>query len=343
MKLSLRRKKIITTVIIVLLVLAIPISGAFVFINTYLNKINYDNNTTLKADPSFTENVSSPELSEADDNIKKNISDNRFWYNENVINILLIGCDYGEYNKHYGRSDAMIIASINKRDHKISYVSLSRATYVSIPGYGNARLNAAYAYGGPNLLVKTIELNYKTRIDNYIAVDFNGFKDIIDIMGGISIELTNDEVKYHKALLNSKGLDTSKGAGTYKLDGELALAYARTRAIDTDRDRTQRQRNIMTQLTYKARNLGVSKGLDVLNSILPLVTTDFTKYELVSQASNAVKYVSWSIDEAIIPRNTPGLKTINGYEVIVLNWDKVRTDIHEQLYPNMEPVEKLPE
>lgn len=338
-----RRKRITITVIIIFLVLAIPATGVFLFINSNLNKINYDNNTSLNADPSFSENVSSPELSQADDDISKNVSDTRFWYNENVINILLIGYDYGDINKHYGRSDAMLIASINKRDKIISYVSLSRATYVSIPGYGNARLNAAYAYGGPNLLIKTIELNYKTRIDNYIAVDFNGFTKIVDILGGISIEMTNDEVKYLKGLFNRKGINTSKGAGTYKLDGELALAYARTRAIDTDRSRTQRQRNIMTKLTYKARNMGISKGKDVLDAVLPLVTTDFTKYELISQVTNAIKYVSWRIDEAIIPRNAPGLKTINGTEVIILNWDKVRTDIHEQLYPNMEPVEMLPE
>ncbi|HZJ77936.1 MAG TPA: LCP family protein [Clostridia bacterium] len=338
-----KKKKAIIVICALILVVAIPATGVFIFVNSYLNKINYDNNTTLEIDPSFTEDLSGADFDEADEDIEENLLDTRFWYNEDVINILLIGYDYGGGGKYYGRSDAMIIASINKRDNKISYVSLSRATYVSIPGHGNARLNAAYAYGGPNLLIETIEQNYKTRIDNYVSVDFSGFTEIIDNLGGVSIELTDKEFNYLRESLDLKGIGTSKGAGTYKFDGELALKYARTRSIDTDRARTQRQRNILKALTYKAKNISLSKGLELLDDLLPIVTTDFNKKQLVAQSTNAMKYISWDIDEALIPRDQPGLIEINGIEVIILDWTKVRNDIHEQLYPNMEPVESLPD
>ena len=151
---------------VVLLVIAIPLTAGIITFNHYLSKVNYEEETK-EINPELTENISDPE---ADKDISENIDDPRMWYNDNIINILLIGRDLGHGSKYYPRADSVIIVSINKLKNDIKLVSLSRATYVSIPGHGNARLNAAHAYGGAKLLIDTIEQNYKIRIDHYVSI-----------------------------------------------------------------------------------------------------------------------------------------------------------------------------
>lgn len=179
--------------------------------------MNYEEETK-DINPEFTENLSDPN---ADKDISENIDDPRMWYNDNIINILLIGRDLGHGSKYYSRADSIIVVSINKLNNNIKLVSLSRATYVSIPGHGNARLNAAHAYGGSKLLIDTIEQNYKIRIDHYVSIDFNGFIKAIDALGGVDIALTESEVKALSPILKQNG-SVVKGAGTYHLNGNEA-------------------------------------------------------------------------------------------------------------------------
>lgn len=336
-----KKKRLLILLICILLVIAIPFGAGTWFINHYLNKIDYAD-TTLQTDPDLVTDAPLPEeFTDADVDIEKNIADHRLWYHDDIINVLLVGCDYGSSKLYYPRSDAVMIASLNKISKVINIVSLSRATYVQIPGHGKARLNAAYAYGGPKLLIQTVELNYKVRIDNYVSVDFEGFSKIIDRLEGISVNLTAQEVEYFSKLFDRKGVDYSKGAGSYWLDGDMALAYARTRSIDTDRDRTQRQRNIINQIISKARNTSLNQATKLLDDFLPLVSTDFSKQELLSQGTQYWNYRKWPVKQAIIPKIGPRLVLVDGYEVLILNWEQVKRDIHEQLYPGIEPAEPL--
>jgi LCP family protein required for cell wall assembly len=341
MKNSKHNKKKTAFIIIgsIVLVIAIFIAGGALYTNHILNQIvDGSNKETRIANPDITTDAPLPsQYVTADQNIKKNIEDNRMWYNKNIINVLLIGCDNGSSTQYYPRSDSVIIASLNKIDKVINIVSLSRATYVAIPGHGHARLNAAYAYGGPDLLIKTVEENYKVRIDNYISVDFNGFSKIIDTLGGVTVPLTAAELKYYSALFAAKGIDISAGPGNYTLDGQLALEYARTRKIDSDKQRTQRQRNIITQMIKKAKSSSLSQLNKLMTDFLPLVSTNFSKSELVSQAANALTYSKWPVKEAIIPHTGTSLVMVDGYEVLMFNWNVVKSDIHEQLYPGIEP------
>ena len=174
------KKKVIITIAVILLIIAIPLTAGLITVNHYLSKMNYEEETK-DVNPEFTENLSDPN---ADKDISENIDDPRMWYNDNIINILLIGRDLGHGSKYYSRADSIIVVSINKLNNNIKLVSLSRATYVSIPGHGNARLNAAHAYGGSKLLIDTIEQNYKIRIDHYVSIDFNGFIKAIDALKG---------------------------------------------------------------------------------------------------------------------------------------------------------------
>jgi LCP family protein required for cell wall assembly len=269
-----------------------------------------------------------PELEADLDNndkvINENNTNNRVYYSDDVINILLMGIDNGGPSYPYGRSDAMIVASINKKTKSIKFVSLSRTAYVSIAGYSNTRLNHAHGYGGPALAIDTIERNYKIRIDNYISTTFDAFKELIDAMGGVNIKLTeeeiaNDSIRYALSMQGYKG---QLNAGTYSLDGASALTYVRLRSIDSDRDRTQRQRNLLMSVASKAKTMSLTEINSVINKILPFITTDLTKTDIITQTMNVPTYLSSSIKQYVLPHESSELKVINDFEVVLVNWTK---------------------
>lgn len=340
------KKKIVAAICILLAIILVPVGTLAIVVNRYLSYIDYtpmEEYPELEINPEYREDalVVVPQedtqlvemFEQADVQIEDNIEDTFVFDESDVTNILLCGCDYGNSTKFYPRSDAMIIASINRKTKKISYVSLSRAAYVAIEGFENTRLNSAYEFGGPKLLVQTIENNYKIKIDHYVSVDFDGFSKLVDILGGVDIQLSDAEVGALAYFLEESGLDISGGAGTYHLDGICALEYSRLRSIDSDKMRTQRQRNVMRQLTYNARNLELYQLRAALTHIFPLIKTDMKKREIFSQGVNAIEYLSWNISEAAIPKKGTDLVLVNDLEVLILDWDEVRADIHEQLYP----------
>lgn len=299
--------------------------------NHYLDKINYhDPDSTLMVDNGETENLKLPEEYGADDSIKQNLSDDTLWSDKNVMNLLLIGNDTHKPN-YYSRSDSMILISLNKKTKEIKMVSLLRAAYVSIPGHKNARLNQAHLLGGPDLLIDTIEQNYKIKIDNYISVNFEAFKEIINILGGIDVNLTEKEAKYMQTYAHI----AYKGAGTYHLKGSEALEYVRTRKIDSDRNRTQRQRNVINLIIEKAKGASVSQLLDLLDKIFPLVSTDLTKTQIVTEGINSLGYLRWPITQDTIPHTYPELVEVDGIEVLLLDWDETKAYIHKLLYPHL--------
>ena len=180
-----------------------------------------------------------------------------------------------------------------------------------------------------------------------MSIDFNGFIKAIDALGGVDIALTESEVKALSPILKQNG-SVVKGAGTYHLNGNEALEYARLREIDSDRVRTERQRTILMAIFAKLKKMYstenystlLSKSTKFLDQVLPLVSTDFTKSEIISQATTYAGYLKWPVTEAIIPRDKTPLTKINGIEVLIVNWAKVKNDIHEVLYPGIEPQEQ---
>lgn len=327
---------------IILAIAIIAVSAAFGTAYHFLNKINYDDGgTSLETAPTFDDSsedddilnlcgLSSDEkvaLSSADESIGKNLDNSQIWYSDDVTNILLMGIDYGGKSYPYGRSDAMIVVSVNKATQKIRLVSFSRAAYVAIEGYRNTRLNHAHGYGGAALAVSTIENNYKIRIDNYVSTTFDAFEKIIDSFGGVKITLTSAEAK---SLNNKFGCFPS--AGTYNLNGEQALIYARTRKIDTDKERTGRQRKVLLSLAQKAKAMNASSIVDMLNVVLPLVTTDFSKSELISQAANAYRRLGWDFEQYVIPHKSSKLVLRDGFEVVLIDWQDEVKYVHELFY-----------
>lgn len=180
-----------------------------------------------------------------------------------VSNVLLIGTDSRDLSQERGRSDSMILASINKKTRELTLTSFLRDSYVYIDDeYGYGKLNAAYSYGGAGLLMDTIESNYGVRIDDYILISFAACANVIDAVGGVKLDLTDEEADAVNEILISevnelmgddRNDDLLDGGGEQKLDGKQALSYSRIRYVgNADFERASRQRTVMTQVLKKA-------------------------------------------------------------------------------------------
>ncbi len=207
-----------------------------------------------------------------------------------VVNIMLIG-QQARKNETAKLSDTMILCSINKETKTITLTSFLRDLYVKLPDFqghecGKNRINVAYNLGwywagekgGMEMLDQLIRENFGVEVDYNVEVGFDTFKKVIDVMGGVDIEMDEDVAKYVKV---------GSTAGTYHLDGEQALVYARARhtnAGDSDFYRTQRQRNLITHLLNKAKSMTLTQLHELLKEILPLVITDMTNEEITSLA-----------------------------------------------------------
>jgi len=204
---------------------------------------------------------------------------------KDVINILLVGQDR-RAGEGRCRSDSMILCTINKSAKTMTMTSFMRDMYVQIPGYSDNRINASYAFGGMELLDQCLNVNFGIVVDGNIEVDFSGFQEAIDIVGGIDIELTAAEARY----LNRWGnWDVEDNAGQWSLiegvnhlNGSQALAFSRIREVGNgDYGRTNRQRTVLTKLIDKAKGLSLAEADKLLRKILPLLATDLSEKQIV--------------------------------------------------------------
>ena len=239
---------------------------------------------------------------------------------DDVINILLIGQDRrpGETRS---RSDSMILCTVNRNDKTIVLTSFMRDLYVQIPGYGNNRINASYAWGGMELLNKTLEQNFGIYIDGNVEVDFEQFTEIVDLLGGVPMELRADEAQY----IN---IDTQSSLteGMQQLTGKQALSYSRIRNLDADADfsRTNRQRKVLDALFRQVKDAGLVRLLTLLDEVLPMVTTDMGNGEILGYATKVFPMMSGvSISSQRVPADGAYKGAmIDGMSVLVADMDK---------------------
>ncbi len=197
---------------------------------------------------------------------------------DHIINILLVGQDRRP-GQGRQRSDSMILVTVNKSTKAVTLTSFMRDSYVQIPGYQPNKMNAAYAFGGMKLLSETMQVNFGVDVDGCVEVDFNGFQQVVDLLGGVDVKLTAAEVKY----LN-RGTKWGLQVGMNHMNGEQALAYSRIREIDSDYQRARRQRAVIMAIIEKYKSLPVLEMIDMLEDILPLVTTNMEKGEIIGYA-----------------------------------------------------------
>lgn len=247
-----------------------------------------------------------------------------------VVNILLIGQDRrpGETR---ARSDAMILCTFNTRNNTLTMTSFLRDLWVQIPGYQDNKLNAAYAAGGMKLLQKTLEHNFGIHIDGNVEVDFNRFVQIVDLLGGVDIELRSDEARYLNRALDTQDLT----AGVQTLNGKQVLCYCRIRSLDSNADfsRTNRQRKVLDALVRKYRATGITKTLSLLDDILPMITTDMTKMQIMGYAYELLpKLASAQIVSQRIPADgTFTTPVIRNMSVLLADMDAARKMLKQTL------------
>ena len=202
--------------------------------------------------------------------------------NQNIINILLIGKDV-QIGTDRPRSDTMILCTFNRQKKTLTMTSFLRDLYLQIPGYQDNRINVAYNLGGMTLLNKTLKHNFGIHVDGTVEVDFAQFSKIIDLLGGVERELTAEEAKYINKWVEGSELEE----GSHLLSGEQALMYARNRQdADGDFSRTNRQRKLLTEVVDTYRESSVTTMISLMNEILPMVTTDMNKSDIMSYVKN---------------------------------------------------------
>ena len=227
-----------------------------------------------------------------------------------VTSVLVIGTD-GRTEDDKGRSDSMILVSINKKTKKITMTSFMRDCCVDIPGYGEDKLNAAYAYGGTELLMDTIEKNFRVKIDDYILINFNTFAEVIDAANGIDVELSDEEAQEVNNILISevnelmgdeRESDLLEHGGKLHLSGKQALSYSRIRKVgNSDFERTSRQRRVMSELISKARSGGISFVRKVAKNALPSMVTNMSTKELYLLSLRLPFIIKYDTEQIQIP------------------------------------------
>ena len=253
-------------------------------------------------------------------------------------NIALFGIDSREDDYGRGnRSDCIIIASINKKTNDVRLVSVYRDTYLLLTGRNLDKVTHAYSYGGAELAVSTLNANLDLNIQEYVTVNFDAVVDAVDALGGITMPITSDEVKYINSYIDENNRVTGHNsshittAGTYKLDGIQALAYSRIRyTAGGDYKRTERMRDVLEAMLKKAKTLSVSELINVVNIMLPKISTNISSTDIIGLAPTLMNI---NISESKgWPEETQG-STIGGvyYGVPVNLEDNVET-LHKELF-----------
>lgn len=265
---------------------------------------------------------------------------------DGVVNILLIGNDSRE-NGDDGRSDAMILLSVSSRTKTIYMTSLLRDIYVEIPGHDSNRLNAAYSFGGAELLMETVEKNFGIPVSRYVQVNFQAFVGLVDSVGGVDLELSKEEIEYVNGYLVEYNMLTGRPQGTDNMDpqaagmvhlnGPQALAYCRNRYLGTDFGRTERQRKVLTEVIKKIPGALLTNGSELFNALMPNLTTNLTQNECFSLSLMAGKALTYDIIADSIPQ--PGTYrdvTIRKMSVLEVDFETNRNYLRDKLYGGQE-------
>lgn len=227
-----------------------------------------------------------------------------------IMNIALYGIDSSN-PENIGRSDAIMIASINGKTGAVKLISIARDTYVDVPEHGKTKINHAYAYGGAELALQTMNENFGLDVTDYVSVNFDSLADVIDEMGGVELEITDAERReINNYLLRGERLQES---GMVQLNGPQAVSYSRIRNIGGDVMRGERQRRVLQCLFQKALTINPLSYPSYVRKFSPMVETSLSNDEILKLASVAIRH-SLSLEQAGLPNEYIASEgqTING-------------------------------
>lgn len=303
-----KKGRVIRIIAIVLSVLMIISGSGLIYYYSVLDRLNFKPiETTAKS----SGNTSTAETEPSDD-INTTISDGDLLSNSKVLNIMLFGEDNHKAGST-GRSDSMIMLSIDNLSKSIKLTSFQRDTYVYIPGNDYNKINASYTFGGAALAIKTIEANFGIKVDRYAVVDFSSFTDIIDTLGGLTIYIDEDEAAYINFQMYKNKQTTNRHllkekSGKVTLNGKQALWYARDRGYEgiqggDDWDRTSRQRKVIETIFSSMKKASLTQIIDIVSKVGPLVTTNLKKDEITGLVTRALTYLSYDVKKYSVPQN----------------------------------------
>ncbi len=250
-----------------------------------------------------------------------------------IVNVALFGIDSAAKN-----SDVIMILSLNYDKNEIKLISIARDTRATIPGYGERKINTAYTFGGPELAIQTLNNNFHLNIKDYITVDFDQFKDVIDALGGVTIEITEAERKAANGLIYSTygAVPQIESSGTVHLNGTQALCYSRIRKLDSDNVRTQRQKKVLMAALSELRTKNALEYPGIIRTVLPMVTTSFDYFDLMGMA----QFINVTdIQETFFPheKNEAFAGMAYGYWYYIYDLDQAADMIHAFIYEDIHP------
>lgn len=313
-------KKILLKIIFILFIFLISFS--FV-VSKYLSKINTVaiNKTDLNINESFLE------------------KENTILHDNTIKNIALFGID--ETDGTAGRSDCIMIFTIDNKHNKLKLSSIIRDSYVTIPTKDNKdKINHAYAFGGPQLALQTLNKNFNLNLDQFVTVNFSSLPKIIDSIGGITLDITNDELKYINGYINNlNNLNHTNSSniitpGLQKIDGTQALAYCRIRYTDGgDFERSNRHRTVLKDLIEKCKTIPITQYPSLLNELLPLVHTNLESSDILSLSVNLNSLKDQSLLQDRFPTDEDGEgKNIGGIYYYVFDEGVTTQKIHKFIF-----------
>ena len=264
--------------------------------------------------------------------------------NSNVKNVLFLGIDS---NDGVGRSDCMMLISIDSNTGKIKQTSFMRDNWFNIPGWGYSKLNAAYAFDGPALTLKTLQGTFGVKIDNYVAVSFSTFRDVINALGGIDVKIDSDEAGYINWQIQKNGQTSYVGlvdgsGGVVHLNGQQALWLCRDRGNEyfsgDDFVRTSRQRRVIQSISKTYKTLTPDKVLTLLMTLKGHVKTNLTADDLKWYAKYSSKFFTYGFKERCVPEDGEWQAgySDDGQWIIQLNdFEGLKKDIQKHIFDDL--------
>ncbi len=324
-----RRKRKLILFIVEILILVILLGGLFVS-----SKLNLINRKDLNKDKlGFNDDM--------DEAVKLKL--------EGYTNIALFGLDNRDKNNYgHGRSDVIMICSINNETKEIKMTSVYRDTFLNTAAADESpnftKANAAYSKGGPEQAISMLNRNLDLEIKDYVTFDFTAVSEAIDVLGGVEIDLDEEELEYmRKYVDHTNGIlgtdsDSQKFThpGTYTLDGVQAVAYARIRYTSGgDFKRAERQREVFSQMMKKAKSADLSTLNKLMDEVFPDISTNLSQSRMLSMVWTLLDYDmgdsrGFPFDK-IAPQKSIGSK---GQVVIPCDLVSNVTQLHEFLFEN---------
>lgn len=304
------KKSVFLKVFLIILLVLLIIFGGIVaagywYITDKLGKVDYDADLTaddIEVNTGVTEQLSG------------------------YRNIALLGIDARTDTFSGSRSDCIIIVSINEQTKDVRLLSIYRDTYLEVED-DLTKITHAYAYGGPQLTLNSLNKNLDLNITEYVTVNFDTVKTVVDAIGGIKMQLTSAEATQVPGI---------SSAGTYTLNGEQALAFARIRKIDSDYKRTERMRDVLTAVFEKAQTLSIGELNSLADTVLPHIRTNISTGEILALIPDVMSY---HVGESYgWPYVTKGITLDLWYGVPVTLEENVKR-LHKELFgeENYEP------